>query len=106
MPLYCEINFYSKIRFEQKSTLLCTKFNHMQFLVLLSIVVGLMAFVFLLMGVKVFFHKSHKFPETSAGHNREMRKRGITCARQDEIKCWSKKGAKATCGTCYEHARD
>ena len=78
----------------------------MQFLVLLAFVLCIMALVFLMMGVKVFFHKSHKFPETSAGHNREMRKRGSTCARQDEIKCWSKNGAKATCGTCFEHARD
>jgi hypothetical protein len=78
----------------------------MQFLILLSFALIIMAFVFLLIGVKVLFHKSHKFPETSAGHNREMRKLGITCARQDEIKCWSKKGTKAQCGTCYDHARD
>ncbi len=77
----------------------------MQFLYLLLVVVTLMALVVVLMGVKIFFHKSHKFPETSAGHNREMRKRGLTCARQDEIKCWSKKNAKGSCGTCFEHAR-
>lgn len=77
----------------------------MAFLVLLGFVVALMALVFILMGVKIMFHKSHKFPETSAGHNKEMRKRGITCARQDEIKCWSKKNQSHNCGTCFDHAR-
>ena len=78
----------------------------MQFLILFSFVLILMALVFLLIGVKVIFHKSHKFPETSAGHNREMRKRGITCARHEEIKCWTKKGTPPQCGTCFEHARE
>ncbi|HPF93848.1 MAG TPA: hypothetical protein PLV65_07915 [Tenuifilaceae bacterium] len=77
----------------------------MEFLKLLFVVLGLLVLALLLMGVKILFHKSHKFPETSAGHNRDMRKLGITCARQDEIKCWGKKGNKKGCGTCYEHAR-
>lgn len=78
----------------------------MQFLVLVGIVIVLVALAFILFGVKILFHKSHKFPETSAGHNREMRKRGITCPRHEEIKCWSKKDQAPECATCYEHARD
>ncbi|MCD6332475.1 MAG: hypothetical protein J7L89_04305 [Bacteroidales bacterium] len=38
------------------------------------------------LGLNVLFSKTRKFPETSVGHNLEMRKRGITCAKQDEIK--------------------
>lgn len=45
---------------------------------------------FLGLGVKIFFSKSGKFPETEIGHNKEMRKRGIMCTRQDEILRWKK----------------
>lgn len=72
-------------------------------LVLIAALILLMAF--LGMAVKIIFHKSHKFPETSAGHNRELRKRGISCPRQDEIKCWGK-NRDGGCATCYEHARE
>ena len=75
-------------------------------IVKLIVIVACILFIALLgMAVKVIFHKSHKFPETSAGHNKEMRKKGISCARHDEIKCWSKKQNNG-CSTCYEHARD
>ncbi|MGE0077233.1 MAG: hypothetical protein AB7S48_05155 [Bacteroidales bacterium] len=57
------------------------------------------------MAVKIMFHKSHKFPETSAGHNKELRKKGISCPKHDEIKCWGKNQNNG-CATCYEHARD
>ena len=57
------------------------------------------------MAVRILFHKSHKFPETSAGHNKELRKKGISCPKHDEIKCWSKNQNKG-CATCFEHARD
>ncbi|MDR0565435.1 MAG: hypothetical protein LBG47_00115 [Prevotellaceae bacterium] len=35
--------------------------------------------------MKVLFSKGGKFPETELGRNEEMRKRGITCAREDEL---------------------
>ncbi len=44
----------------------------------------------------VIFRKNGKFPETDVGGNREMRKRGIRCARYDEMKMWSKKPEKVT----------
>mgnify|MGYP003583752581 CR=1 FL=1 len=75
-------------------------------IVKLIVIVACILFIALLgMAVKVIFHKSHKFPETSAGHNKEMRKKGISCARHDEIKCWGNKQNKG-CSTCYEQARD
>lgn len=78
----------------------------MALLKLIALAAGLLGIALLGMGVKILFHRSHKFPETSAGHNKELRKRGITCPRHDEIKCWGKKGASRECSTCYEHARD
>ena len=40
----------------------------------------------------IIFRKDGKFPETEIEINREMRKRGIKCAKEDEIKLWGKKG--------------
>jgi hypothetical protein len=78
----------------------------MAFFLLLGVVLVLTALIFLMFSVRVIFHRSHKFPETSAGHNRELRKRGITCPRQEETKCWPNKGKSPGCSTCFEHARD
>ena len=77
----------------------------MEILKLIALATGILFIALLGMGIKILFHKSHKFPETSAGHNKELRKRGVSCPRHDEIKCWSKKQDKG-CSTCYEHARD
>ena len=52
-----------------------------------AVVLGL---CFLGFGLKIFFTKNGKFPETEVGHNNEMRKRGITCTRQDEFEQWRK----------------
>jgi len=77
----------------------------MEVLKLIGIVVVLLTVGLAGMAIKIIFHKSHKFPETSAGHNKDMRKLGIKCAKQEEMKCWSKKG-QSGCTTCFEHARD
>lgn len=37
------------------------------------------------LGLNILLRKNGRFPVTSVGHNSEMRKRGITCAKQDEI---------------------
>ena len=37
------------------------------------------------LGVKVFSVKGGKFPNSHIHNNPEMRKRGITCARDDEF---------------------
>ena len=57
----------------------------------------------------IIFRKDGKFPETEIENNREMRKRGIKCAKEDEIKLWGKKdengnpvcgdGGCASCGS-------
>lgn len=77
----------------------------MEVLKLIGVVVVLLTVGLAGMAIKIIFHKSHKFPETSAGHNKDMRKLGIKCAKQEEMKCWSKKG-QSGCTTCFEHARD
>ena len=46
-------------------------------LILLAIL--LLALCFVGLGVRVFFHRSHQFPDTEVGHNPQMQKRGILC---------------------------
>lgn len=43
----------------------------------------------------IIFRKNGHFPETDVGSNREMRKRGIVCAKEDELKMWRKKDERA-----------
>lgn len=38
----------------------------------------------LLLGVKIFFTKDGKFPNGHVSGNKEMRKRGITCAQSQD----------------------
>lgn len=44
----------------------------------------------------IIFRKDGKFPETEIENNREMRKRGIKCAKEEEIKLWGKKNPDGT----------
>ena len=54
----------------------------------------------------IIFRKDGKFPETEISNNKEMRKRGIRCAKEEEMRLWgNKKGGNVTCdssacGTC------
>lgn len=41
---------------------------------------GLVAAAFLLLGFNIFFRKK-EFPDTHVGHNKEMKKRKIVCAK-------------------------
>lgn len=61
----------------------------MAVLKLVGVVVVLMALMFIGLGFNIFFRKK-KFPETEVGHNKEMRKLGIKCARTEEILLWRK----------------
>ena len=50
----------------------------------------------------IIFRKDGKFPETEIENNREMRKRGIKCAKEEEIKIWGKKNPDGTPTSCDE----
>lgn len=57
-------------------------------IVLLSVL--LVGIAFIALGIRIFFVKDGKFPETEVGRNKHMREMGITCARCDEIKNWNR----------------
>lgn len=54
-------------------------------LLLFSLIFLLLAIVFL--GIRIFFTRKGRFPETHVGHNPEMRKRGIGCAQKTDTGC-------------------
>lgn len=47
--------------------------------------IGLIGIAVVLLGVKIFFTKGGKFPNTHIHNNKEMRRRGITCAKDSEF---------------------
>lgn len=64
---------------------------------LILLVVGILGLAFLAMGFNIFFRKK-KFPEFEVGHNKDMRKLGIHCAKYEELKCHKKLKKGQTCG--------
>lgn len=52
------------------------------------------------LGVNIFFRKDGKFPETEIENNVQMRKRGIRCAKEEEMRIWGRKNGKdnPSCG--------
>lgn len=60
----------------------------MKFFLAILIFVGIAVF---LMCFNIIFRKNGQFPDSEIGHNKEMRKRGIVCAKEDELKIWGKK---------------
>lgn len=51
------------------------------------------------MSLNILIKKNGKFPEFRVGHNKEMKKKGISCVKHEEIKC-HKKNLKEGCGSC------
>ena len=55
----------------------------------------------------IIFRKNGQFPETEISNNKEMKKLGIRCAKEEELRIWGKKNGKAHpscsdlgCGSC------
>lgn len=68
-------------------------------------VVALVAIAGIIMAIRIILQKNGKFPETEIGRNKEMRKRGIICAKAEEIKCRreveKKSYSENPCNTCH-----
>ena len=61
------------------------------FLKILLISVVLLSLSMAGMMLNILFKKKGKFPEYRVGHNRAMRKEGISCVKHDEIRCHNKR---------------
>jgi hypothetical protein len=57
----------------------------------------------LLLGVNIFFFK-RPFPDGEISTNPEMRKRGIKCAKQEELELLARKEGKKVCDGNYSDA--
>ncbi|MGN0191056.1 MAG: hypothetical protein ACI39U_05310 [Candidatus Cryptobacteroides sp.] len=62
-------------------------------------VLVLVALCFIGLGFNIIFRKDGKFPETEISSNKQMKKLGIRCAKEEEMRLWSKKngGRKPEC---------
>lgn len=67
--------------------------------ILLAII--LLAIFITAMAIFIFVGKRKKFPDTHISHNKEMRKRGITCAQHESMGC--KPSSNTDCGSCCGH---
>lgn len=68
----------------------CAKYyKSMIHLILLTIVIT--AACVLLLGIRVFFTKKGKFPNTHVGGNPHFRKKGISCAKSQDLEDQNKK---------------
>ncbi|HDR89857.1 MAG TPA: hypothetical protein ENN63_09570 [Bacteroidetes bacterium] len=65
-------------------------------LVILSLL--LLTFSILAMASGILLKSNGRFPAISIGKNREMKRRGITCPRHDELICHRRTGKGKTCG--------
>jgi hypothetical protein len=57
----------------------------------LLISLALVFIVVLLLGIRVFFVKGGKFPNTHIGGNKAMKERGIMCAKSQDLVMYAKK---------------
>ena len=63
----------------------------MEILIAAIIFVGLAV---LIMCFNIIFRKK-PFPDSEIGHSKELRKRGIVCAKEEEMKLWGPKRGSA-----------
>ena len=55
------------------------------------------------LGFNIIFRKNGKFPDSEIGHSKEMRKQGIRCAKEEELRIWGKK-KRAQATECTEES--
>ncbi len=64
-------------------------------LILLSTVIIALSLIGL--SIRMLVKKGGKFPSSSIGKNKEMKARGITCVRHDELKCYREEKERGMC---------
>ncbi|MCQ2290496.1 MAG: hypothetical protein MJZ63_04380 [Muribaculaceae bacterium] len=52
---------------------------------LVLVIIALVGIAVMLLGVRIFFVKGGKFPNTHIHSNKHMKERGITCAQDKEF---------------------
>lgn len=57
------------------------------------------------MAVTMLVKKDGKFPDGEISHNKELRRRGIVCAKEEELRLWRKQNPKAAAAKRAPSAR-
>ena len=70
------------------------------FLLIMLVSIVLVGICFVAIGLQVFFSKKKKFPDTEIGHNAEMHKRNIKCAKCEELERCALKDAIECVNDC------
>jgi hypothetical protein len=65
-------------------------------LVLFAIIIIALSLIGL--SISMLVKKGGKFPSSSIGKNKEMKARGITCVRHDELHCYREEKERKLCG--------
>ena len=63
------------------------------------------------MAVTILVKKDGRFPDGEISHNKELRRRGVICAKEEELRLWRKRNPKAAASwqrpdTCPESGCD
>ncbi len=69
------------------------------FLKLLILSLAIIAIAAIGLGIRILILSGGKFPDTHISHNKEMRKRGITCAQHNDVGCNPTEDFPG-CGSC------
>lgn len=56
---------------------------------------ALLALAVIGMSVTILVKKDGKFPDGEISHNKELRRQGIICAKEEELRMWRKRNQKA-----------
>ncbi len=62
-------------------------------MLLIIISITVLAIAIFLLAINIIFKKDGEFPETEVGRNKEMKKRGLRCAKGEEKALWRKQTA-------------
>jgi len=60
------------------------------------LVLALLALAVLGLSVTILVKKDGKFPDGEISHNKELRRRGVICAKEEELRLWRKRHLSAT----------
>jgi hypothetical protein len=63
------------------------------------LVLALLALAVLGLSVTILVKKDGKFPDGEISHNKELRRRGVICAKEEELRLWRKRHPSATVGS-------
>ncbi len=67
--------------------------NFLTIFIITAVIIGISV---LALSLRMLVKKNGRFPQTSIGHNKNMKNIGISCARHDELK----KIRNEKCGDC------